>query len=302
MMSSPFPNTFIFGGDSFIGSKLYSLYKAEYRNIRATSRRKHQKELLYYDLDYSSFSSLDVNWDEYKQAIFCFGATKLSFCEKHKKGSFEINVSHLLHLAHELHQRKIKPIFFSSDLVFDGSKEHYDDESLPNPLNEYGRQKYALEQKIPIICPNNYLILRLSKVYDSAENNSSLLFDIIKQFLTQPEVFAAVDYYFCPTALCDVTWAIQQLQIHNYNGIYNIAGEELISWHDLCHLIAQIFNFSSEKIKPIKLHQLNPNIKRPSKVRLLSRRFKQHFPDFKFTQLKEHLNQIKRLNLIENSI
>lgn len=298
-MSKKVPKTFVFGADGFIGRKLFSFYKNQHIDTQGTTRHKSSSDLLFFDLADFDFSSLAVHWKDYQQAIFCFGKTQLSYCENHKNETYKINVSSLLDLAEKMHQQKIKPIFFSSDLVFDGTNQDADDKTPTHPLNEYGRQKSLLEKELPKICADNYLIVRLSKVYNSTEKDRSLIFDILEQFLTQPIIYAADDYFFSPIALSDVIKAIILLQENNSSGLFNLAGEELISWYDLCCLIARFFGFSKSKIQAVKIKDLNPNIKRPSKIRLLPDRFKKAFPHFQFSSLEEHLNQIKTLNLLE---
>jgi dTDP-4-dehydrorhamnose reductase len=71
-------------------------------------------------------------------------------------------------MAEEAKRLKAAIIHYSTDYVFDGTKERpYVEDDAPNPLNVYGRTKLAGEQAIQAVGAP-HLILRTSWVYGCA--------------------------------------------------------------------------------------------------------------------------------------
>ena len=75
------------------------------------------------------------------QALILVAVTKIDTCEEEKAMTRRVNVDGTLELIRQLVNEGIKPVFFSSDYVFDGDTGGYLDESPLNPINEYGHQK-----------------------------------------------------------------------------------------------------------------------------------------------------------------
>jgi dTDP-4-dehydrorhamnose reductase len=57
-----------------------------------------------------------------------------------------------------------KLVFYSSDYVFNGENDPYQETDQPDPICVYGRQKLEVEQKISELL-DNYLICRIAWVY-----------------------------------------------------------------------------------------------------------------------------------------
>ena len=62
-------------------------------------------------------------------------------------------------------------IHFSTDYVFDGkNKNPYKENSVTNPINQYGKSK-AKGEKVLLSSKNNFIIIRLSWVYSKIGHN-----------------------------------------------------------------------------------------------------------------------------------
>jgi len=74
-----------------------------------------------------------------------------------------LNVDSIKRILNRLKEWEIKPIFASSEFVFDGKKGNYKETDEVNPILLYGKQKVAIEDYIQSQF-KDYLIFRLAKV------------------------------------------------------------------------------------------------------------------------------------------
>ena len=75
-----------------------------------------------------------------------------------------MNVEDIKRLILGLIELEIKPVFTSTDQVFDGTKGDYSESDSTNPLSTYGQQKVEIELFLSTL-EKEYLLLRLSKIY-----------------------------------------------------------------------------------------------------------------------------------------
>lgn len=80
--------------------------------------------------------------------------TSTNYCEKYPKKTYPVNVTASLHLAKLCAKTGIPYLFTSSSQVFDGLHPVYYETDTPNPLNQYGQQKWAAEKGIQQIYPD----------------------------------------------------------------------------------------------------------------------------------------------------
>ena len=185
-------------------------------------------------------------------------------------------------------------IHYSTDYVFDGTKtSDYFDQSIPNPLNIYGKTKLLgdlsiLRQKI-----NGY-ILRVSWVYGNKDH--SFLNKIQKQIDNKKTLRVVEDQVGTPTSSIFIAKITRQLiELKNIKPIkiYNLSPKEKCSWFDFAKEYLRLKNIKTP-IKNIKTDLIQQNIKRPRLVKLNSSKLEQllktSFPSWRKV-LKDYLNE-----------
>jgi len=109
-------------------------------------------------------------------------------------------------LAEEAERSKALLIHYSTDYVFDGTKDTpYTEEDEPNPINAYGRSKIIGEKAI-IQSGCDYLILRTSWVYSARGNN--FLKSMLRMAREREELRVVADQFGAPSwarNIADVT-------------------------------------------------------------------------------------------------
>ena len=173
-----------------------------------------------------------------------------------------------LALAKQLTALGIRPVWFSSDQVFDGESGPYADDFPTCPVNEYGRQKAAVEARFADATDSRGLVVRLSKVYDTVSGSGTLLDGMLANLKRGGTECAASDLVFCPTLLDDVTACVFRLMQSGASGIANVAAGP-ISRLELAHLAAEIVGVDAGLVEPMLMSDLDEPFDRPGPVELI---------------------------------
>lgn len=250
----------IIGSNSFIGKHFIEFLKGEQIPFTGVSRGQ-------FNLSAPNISSLHLDEQGYTHALIFAACAAISFCEKTPKESHQINVEGPLYLANELLNFDIQPIFFSSDYVFDGKLGNYNETSPLSPINEYGKQKSELEERLPGLTGGNHLLLRLSKIF-SHNHDGSFLDGMITTLLNNQPLRVAYDQIFCPLSTDDLIPMILKLLKENKCGLYNLAGREAMSRLLIAQKLAQELGAPEELIQEISICDLEQNVLRPKNTSL----------------------------------
>lgn len=267
------PNTLIFGTTGFIGSHIYKTYTKLSNKTLGFARKEKGK--FHFDLESGFYDLSFVKNKDYKYAIIAAGISKIAKCETDKQLTFKCNVENTLKLIEVLKNLKIIPIVFSSDYVFDGQNGNYTENSPLNPINEYGRQKALIEQELPKICKDDYLIIRPGKVLGIELKDNSLFDEILNNFKLKNQYRAAFDQIFCPVYILDLIKAIISLQNQNLKGIYNVCMDNTISRFELACKIKERFELKNCTLLKISLNELSDSFLRPKNTSLNNRKIKE---------------------------
>ncbi len=257
------PKTAIIGATGFLGRNFLSPYRSLWPDCIATSRREAGENIQFLDLASPDISSLRLAETGHKEALILAGVTKVEMCEQNKEVTRKINVDGTLELIRQLVSEGIKPIFFSSDYVFDGSKAPYHDSDSTNPVTEYGKQKAEVERRICEIIPGNHLIIRLSKVFGLKKGDGTLFDEMAKILRSGGILRAAFDQVFCPTYVSDVLRAVLLLQSGKANGIVHVCPPEAWSRYNLAVALAKAMRIEAGKVCRISIDEISVSCKRP---------------------------------------
>ena len=123
--------------------------------------------------------------------------TAVDQAEREPDVAHAINAAAVGVLAEEARRAGALLVHYSTDYVFDGTKDApYVEEDPPNPLNAYGRSKLAGEQAIRNI-DGAYLILRTSWVY--APHGKNFFLTVKRLLREKKELRVVCDQFGAPT-------------------------------------------------------------------------------------------------------
>jgi dTDP-4-dehydrorhamnose reductase len=214
-------------------------------------------------------------------------------------------------------------VHYSTDYIFDGSKsEPYEEKDLANPINVYGKTKFAGEQAIRA-SDVPHLVLRTAWVY--AMQGRNFLLTILRLAAEREELRIVRDQFGAPTCSRDIADATVKIltqlnrqggaspSLSRVGGVYHLTAAGTASWYDFaCTIIEEAAHISREvpwfaeatcgrpiiarRIVPITTAEFPTPASRPAYSVLSNARFNRTFgfalPDWR-AQLR-HLFEVER--------
>lgn len=142
-------------------------------------------------------------------------------------------------------------IFISSECVFDGKKEFYNEADQVNPLNIYGKFK-ALSEEWITRNMKDYIIVRSMSVYgwDPFTKTPNALMKAYFSVLNRIRVFVPVYRWGTPTYVKDLSKAILELCLSKETGVFHIAGSSYINRYEWLKKSFDYLGWDSSLILP----------------------------------------------------
>jgi dTDP-4-dehydrorhamnose reductase len=216
--------------------------------------------------------------------------TAVDKAETERELAFLINAEAPGVLAEEAKKIGALLVHYSTDYVFDGTKDApYIETDSTNPSNVYGQSKLAGEQAIQSVA-GDYLILRTSWVYASRGNN--FLKTILRLAAEREELKIVADQIGSPTwarLIAESTAHIIRQSILErqsncfHSDAYHLTSSGETSWHGFAQKIVDIVReqgkveLKNRAIHPIPTTDYPLPAKRPTNSRLSNDRLEQHF-------------------------
>ncbi len=206
--------------------------------------------------------------------------TAVEQAEVEREAARKINAAAPRVMAEEARRQNIPFIHFSTDYVFDGSKnEPYTEADIPNPLNYYGQTKLEGERAVQE-AGGAYFTFRTSWVYSLRGDN--FVATVIKWSREKKELRVVTDQTGCPMwarmlaeltshALCKMELMGAEW-ISAHRGLYHLASLDYVSRYDLAQCIVRLLDLPVE-VKPALTREFPSPVARPSFAALSSSHF-----------------------------
>ena len=256
-------NILIFGKDGQLGKafqKLFGSMHSPEMHIQYVGREQS---------DLCNLTALSKLLDQSEADLIINAAayTAVDKAETEVEVAFAINAKAPELMARYSAEHEATFLHYSTDYVFDGSKEgFYVESDTRNPLGVYGKSKAAGEEAIEKAFARSargqYAIFRTSWVYGDGGNFIRTILRLAKE---RTELKVIDDQYGVPTSaewLAQVSLNLaldQQLNLRKFtSGIYHAVPAGETTWHGLARLATQaaidagvILKVVPEAIKPI---------------------------------------------------
>ncbi len=166
--------------------------------------------------------------------IHCAAMTAVDRCESEKTLAFLLNADGSANVASACRKAGVRLLAVSTDYVFDGgSNDPYSESDPANGGNTvYGQSKFAGEEQIRKIYPQNSLICRISWLYGFG--GPSFVHTMLNLADgTRPELKVVNDQIGNPTSALAVARKLGELLRHpELTGIVHLTCEGEASWYD----------------------------------------------------------------------
>jgi dTDP-4-dehydrorhamnose reductase len=224
---------FVTGGSGFLGSALIAVALEERWQVAAPSS-----------------SALDIR--DREAVIATIGELKPTAVVHlaYRKDDRTNIVDGSRHVAEAAATSRSRLIHMSTDVVFRGRLQPYDEADNPDPANDYGRYKFEAEQAVRAAFPTA-TIVRTSLLYGTAAL-APLQIDVRRALETgpghQPMTFFT-DEYRCPAHVTDVAAALVAIAgIPAMTRLIHVAGPERMSRADFARRTALWLGLRSDNL------------------------------------------------------
>lgn len=196
-------------------------------------------------------------------------------------------------LAEEAKRAKAFLVHYSTDYVFDGTKQTpYVEEDLPNPVGAYGRSKLSGDQAVQQVGVS-HLVFRLCWVY--GERGQNFMLTMMRLAREREKLRVVRDQIGCPTwsrmIAETTTLALQQMlrapDPGALGGLYHLAASGQTSWHSFAQAIVNLMPAEGRKciqVEPISTTEYPTPARRPAfsvlSCEKLKRTFGLRLPDW----------------------
>jgi dTDP-4-dehydrorhamnose reductase len=260
----------ITGASGFLGTHLYKHLHNNFLVISLfNSNILQHKNAISFDLNNIAAIPNLLNLIKPTVVIHTAAISSIAQCEHNKSQSYNINVAASEALA--LHCKKIHAtfIFCSTDLVFDGTTGNYNEEDIPNPINEYGLQKYEAEKNI-IAVNEDAIIARLPLMI--GENEKGIAGVVAEMQLKNKQgvsMHLFSNEYRSPALVEDVVFGLELLMLKKKSGTYHLAGKQKLNRVQIAEYVKTKYNLNKLILIPTTHQQLGIT-NRPADVSMVS--------------------------------
>ena len=168
------------------------------------------------------------NLSDIKHAVIFYAEAGIDECKADLERSYDINVKSTKQVIDDLVEMEIKPIFTSSEYVFNGERGGYTEEDLAAPNTVYGSQKFEVEQYLASL-NIDYAVLRLAKVFGTDPTDGTILSALIGELRDGTEIRCARDQVFSPIHVDDVVASVDAVIRLGLNGVFNVSNPQAFS-------------------------------------------------------------------------
>ena len=173
-------------------------------------------------------------------------------------------------------------VHFSTDYVFDGSKEDfYTEQDAPNPLNNYGKSKLLGERWVAEET-EDFLLLRLSWVF--GEGGQNFLCNLLKWAEKNQVLRVACDETSVPTFTEDVAKVMMLAVTRGLRGLFHMTNGGYASRYEVARYFFEKIGLV-KLILPVSANHFPTVARRPSFSAMSNERISQtlnlHIPDWR---------------------
>ncbi len=236
----------VLGGSSFVGRHLLARLAPE--QYSATYSAHPIPGAVKFDCTVMRLEAAVGDLSCYDQALLLLGDTQPDSCVRDPERSQAINVDGIKAVIDDLLAAGVRPVFISSEFVFDGQKGQYSETDSPNPILLYGAQKLAIEHYLAAVT-ENHAVLRLAKVYGGEVGDGTLFTNWLSAIERGGQHKCASDQRFSPIHVDDVVDALLKAAASRIRGVFHLGGPEGLSRMEcLQTLLAQV-----RRLRPVEL-------------------------------------------------
>lgn len=235
-------------------------------------------------LDISDLSAIHEAISENKPEVIinCAAYNLVDKAEEDFDAACSVNAIGARNLAIASKKHNVLLVHFSTDYVFDGSKEDfYTEQDAPNPVNNYGKSKLLGERWVAEET-DDFLLLRLSWVF--GEGRQNFLYNLLKWAEKNRVLKVVCDETSVPTFTEDIAKVTLLAVDHGLKGIFHLTNGGYATRYEVARYFFERLG-EDKLILPVSSDYFPTATKRPPFSAMSNRRISEalslHIPDWK---------------------
>lgn len=193
-------------------------------------------------------------------------------CEREPTETRRINVDAARPLAEEAERRGALLVVFSSEYVFDGSKGRYAEDDAVGPINEYGRQKVALEAIARGV--RRHLVCRTSGVFGVEPAEKNFVYQVLRSLRAARPFTVPSDQLITPTYAEALAEGVADLVDAGATGTIHAVGPRVLSRTAFAEMVCELFGLDPRLLVPRPTDELGNAAPRPRRAGLADDRIR----------------------------
>lgn len=271
------------GANGFTGQHLCITLAGKGFEVHAVARGPQRiavhKGITYHNVELTSVRSVLRVFEQVSPDVVIHTAamSKPDECDKNRVSCLMHNVEATRYLVEASRHFPVHFIHFSTDFIFGENGPHREDDP-PAPLNFYGESKLMAEQ---LVADSGliYTIVRPVFIYGPVwEGMRPSFIHWVKNKLEAGETIQVVtDQLRTPTYVYDLCAGVEQILMFRKQGIYHLAGKDILSPYDMAVTVAKVLDLNQQLIIPVTSELFPEPVRRAKKSGLMIHKAIQEF-------------------------
>ena len=215
------------------------------------------------DLDLTDVSSIRPALESLAPTVVinCAAYTAVDAAEADEETARLVNATAVEELARTTSRLGARLATFSTDYVFDGTKNGaYVETDETSPINAYGRTKLEGEQRALEANPDT-LVIRTSWVLSGTHPNFAAT---MLRLIAEGPVTVVDDQHGHPTLVGDLATATLAALDADASGILHLTNAGTTTWFDLAREVAAIADLDVDHVRPVSASEFSTDAARPA--------------------------------------
>lgn len=261
----------ITGANGFVGHYLIELLLGNRVEIIATGRGEcrlpftGRPGFTYASMDFTNPYEVHDVFEKFRpQAVVHAGAqSKPDEAELDQMQAYLTNVEGTVHLLVNAAELKCFFLYVSTDFIFDGEKELYNEDDEPKPVNYYGKTKLEAEELVKDY-DYDWAIVRTVLVYGNPFTGKPNILTVVKDKLQKGEAYNVVDDQVrTPTYVGDLAAGIVSILRKKAFGIFHLSGRDVLTPYQMAIQTASYLGLDPSLINRVTASNFTQPAKRP---------------------------------------